>query len=286
MLYAIYMYEIENGETAKPKVNSVAKCLQILDCFSPQVTELNLTQISQALKIPKSTLLSMIRTLEGSGYLYKANNSQNYRLGFKLMELSYNARATLRVVQYAIPFMEELQLHTGEIVYLTTHIYGRVLYLECMYPAKRAIAYSIYGKTLPMHCTGCGKAMLTFMPEGELNAIISKWGLPRSTPNTITDLAKLKKALAKYRELGYAIDNEEESHNVRCIAMPIRSSGGAVAGAISVSGHPMTMTDEKFPEYARLLAGACNFLSQYADLFPSMLIRKNPGEKPVQPLPR
>jgi DNA-binding IclR family transcriptional regulator len=222
------------------------------------------------LKMPKSTLLNMIRTLEAAGYLFRVHNSQNYRLGFKLMELSYNMRASLPVIQYAIPFMEELQIRTGEIIYLTTHINGRVLYLECMYPSKRSITYSVYGKTLPMHCTGCGKAMLAYMSEETVNAVIAKWGLPRSTPNTITNPVKLKKALAQYRELGYAVDNEEEGHNVRCIAMPIRSAEGIVAGALSISGPVMTMTDDKFPEYARLMAGACNFLSQNAHLFPAL----------------
>jgi hypothetical protein len=106
--YIFFMAVTKSG-TLKPRVNSVAKALQILECFSPQQAELNLTQLSRMLKMPKSTLLNMIRTLEDAGYLFKACNSQNYRLGFKLMELSYNVRASLPVVQYAAPFMEELQ---------------------------------------------------------------------------------------------------------------------------------------------------------------------------------
>ena len=258
----------------KPKVNSVIKCLNIMECFSNTKTELSLAQLSRLLKMPKSTLLNTIRTLESGGYLYKASDSQNYRLGFKLMELSYYARASLSVVQYALPFMEELQQRTGEIVYLTSHIDGRVFYMECIYPVKKAVTYSTNGKTLPMHCTGCGKAMLAFMSEEDVDAIISKWGLPRCTENTITDEVELKNALANYRELGYAIDNGEEGHNVRCIAMPIRCSDGTVAGAISISGPPITMTDDKFHEYAKLLAGACNFLSQYAHLFPAIQMHK------------
>jgi len=263
---------LANEKAAKPRVNSLAKALRILDCFSILRPELNLTELSQQLKIPMSTLLNMIRTLKDGGYLIKVKNSQNYRLGFKLMELSYKVRASLPVIQLAVPYMEELQSKTGEIIYLTTHINGRVLYLECVYPSKRSITYSVYGKTLPMHCTGCGKAMLAYMPEKTVDAIIDQWGLPRITPNTITSAAKLKKTLAKYRELGYAIDNEEEGHNVRCIAMPIRDPNGAVAGAISISGPLVAMTDDKFPEYAKLLAGACNFLSQYAQLFPAFQI--------------
>ena len=256
------------------KVNSIAKCLCILESFTPQQSELSLTQLSKLLKMPKSTLLNMIRTLESAGYLYKINNSQNYQLGFKLMELSYNVRSSLSVVQYAIPFMEDLLAHTNETIYLTTPINGRVLYLECVYPNKRAIHFSTNGRTQPMHCTGCGKAMLSYMNVDDVDMILAKWGLPRRTPNTITNPVELKKALAIYRSLGYAIDNEEESHNTRCVAMAIRSSGGSVAGALSICGSPLTITDQKIPEYAKLLSGACNYLSYNAHLFPPMRMQK------------
>ena len=258
----------------KPKVNSVAKCLCILESFTPQQSELSLTRLSDLLKMPKSTLFNMLHTLESAGYIYKVTNSQNYQLGFKLMELSYNIRSSLPVVQYAIPFMEELLAYTNETIYLTTPINGRVFYLECVYPSKRALFYSTCGRTQPMHCTGCGKAMLSNMSEKEVDLIISKWGLPGRTPNTITNPAELKLALAKYRKLGYAIDNEEDSQNTRCIGMAILSPGGIVAGALSICGSPLTLTDDKIPEYARVLSGACNFLSHHAHLFPPMRMQK------------
>lgn len=271
--YTIHKMQALKEKKQKPKVISVVKCLNILESFSDTQPELNLTQLSDLLKMPKSTLLNTIRTLESRGYLYRANNSLNYRLGFKLMELSYNARASLSIVQYAMPFLEELQERTGEIVYLTTHINGRVFYLECVMPIKKTVTYSLNGRTYPMHCTGCGKAMLAFMSEEEVDTIIAMRGLPRYTENTITDINDLKNALTKYRKLGYAIENSEGSHNIRCIAMPICRSDGVVAGAISISGPPITMTDEKFTEYAKHLAGACNFLSQYAQLFPALQLR-------------
>jgi DNA-binding IclR family transcriptional regulator len=251
-------------------VNSVGKALRILECFNPQRGDLNLTQLSQILEIPKSTLLNLIKTLEDAGYLYKQKNSQNYRLGFKLMELGYNVRSALPIVQIALPFMEELQAATGEIVYLTSHINGRVLYLECVYPSRRSISYSVFGKTLPMHCTGCGKAMLAYMDDSMVDDIIAKWGMPRCTVNTITEPGKLKKALARYRELGYALDNEEESNNVKCVAMPIRSQQGDVAGALSISGPALSMTDEKIESFTTLLAKSCGILAHYAHLFPAI----------------
>jgi DNA-binding IclR family transcriptional regulator len=258
-------------------VNSVRKALRLLECFTPQRGDLSLTQLSQMLGIPKSTLLNLIKTLEDAGYLYKQKNSQNYHLGFKLMELGYNVRSALPLVQLVLPVMEELQIATGEIVYLTSHIGGRVLYLECVYPSKRSISYSVFGKTLPMHCTGCGKAMLAYMSDSMVDDIIARWGMPRFTINTITEPAKLKSALARYRELGYALDNEEETHNVKCVAMPVRNQEGNVAGALSISGPVLSMTDERIELFTNFLAKSCGILVQYAHLFPAIQLLKAPN---------
>ena len=70
--------------------------------------------------MPKSTLLNQIRTLEEAGYLLRIRDGQAYRLGYKVMQLSYCAQAGSPVAQYAIPVMEDLQSATGDIIYLTS----------------------------------------------------------------------------------------------------------------------------------------------------------------------
>lgn len=257
---------------AGSRVTATAKALKVLDCFTPSQTELTLAQISRLLEIPKSTLLNQIRTLEEAGFLMKVRDGQAYRLGFKIMELSYCAHTAMPVVQYAIPIMEDLQVATGEIIYLTSHIGGRVFYLECVYPSRRSISYSVAGKTLPMHCTGCGKAMLSQMPTEQVEDIIQKHGLQPVTQNTITDHDKLMECLAVYRRKGYAIDNEEETMGVKCVAMAIRNGRGDVAGALSISGSTLSIRTDNIEQYAELLSRACNTLSQHAYLFPALQV--------------
>ena len=252
------------------RVSSTAKALRILDCFSPRQPDLSLAQISRMLEMPKSTLLNQLRTLEEAGFLARSQSSQTYRLGYKIMNLSYCARASLPVVQYAIPVMEDLQMATGEIIYLTTHINGLVFYLESVFPSRRSISYSISGKMLPMHCTGCGKAMLSQMPTEQVEAILDRHGLPAVTHNTITDRDQMMEVLAASRRQGYALDNEEETVGVRCVAMAIRTGRGDVAGALSISGSTVSIGPEHRERYAALLGRACNALSPYAHLFPAI----------------
>jgi len=264
------------GDTlAGSRVTATAKALKVLDCFTPTQTELTLAQISRLLNMPKSTLLNQIRTLEEAGYLMKIREGQSYRLGYKVMELSYCAHAATPVVQYAIPVMEDLQVATGEIIYLTSHIGGRVFYLECVYPSRRSISYSVSGKTLPMHCTGCGKAMLSQMPTEQVEAIIQKHGLAPVTQNTITDHDRLMEVLAVCRRRGYALDDEEETMGVKCVAMAIRTGRGDVAGALSISGSTLSIRPDNIEQYAELLSRACNTLSRHAHLFPAIQMENN-----------
>ncbi len=265
----------EAGEAAGSRVSSTAKALRILDCFTLTQPELSLAQISRMLEMPKSTLLNQLRTLEEGGFLSRSRDNHTYRLGYKLMERSYCARSSIPVVQYAIPVMEDLQVATGEIIYLTTHINGLVFYLECVFPSRRSISYSISGKLLPMHCTGCGKAMLSQMPTEQVESIIAHHGLPAITQNTITDRDRLMETLAAYRRQGYALDNEEETVGVKCVAMAIRTGRGDVAGALSISGSTVSIDGELVERYAALLGRACNALSPYAHLFPAIQLESS-----------
>ena len=251
------------------RVRSVTKALHILELFTPAQTELSLAQLSRLTGMPKSTLLNMLKTLESEGYLLHIQEMQTYRLGFKALQLGYSMRSSLPIIQYAIPFMDDLMNRTHETVYLTTHVNGQVFYLEGVYYSRRFGKYSITGKTLPMHCTGCGKAMLSCMTWEEVLSVIARWGLRRFTPGTITDPDLLFADLAAAQERGCAIDNEEETLGVRCVATPVRNSLGRPVGAVSIQGTTMSMTDERIAEYARLTASVSAILSEHAHLFPA-----------------
>lgn len=251
------------------QVKSVVKAIQILSCFTPEHPELSLADISSQLKIPKSTTLNLLRTLEDYDYISRTYPSMNYRLGYAVMQLNYCKQMSMPVVRLSLPFLEDLQFKTGKTIYLTTHINGKVLYLDVAHQNRRMSSYSISGKMLHMHCTGCGKAMLAFLPEEEVHSIIQTYGLPAFTPNTITSEEALYEELAAIRKRGYAFDHEEETLGVRCIAAPIRNAKGYPTAAISISGAVLSMQEEQVYEYADVLLNTCHALSNNANEFPA-----------------
>lgn len=250
-------------------VKSLAKALNILSCFTPTEAEFSLAEISRRLSMPKSTTLNMLRTLEAFGYLRRVLPSMNYRLGYKIMPLNYCLQMSLPIIRYTLPFLEDLQSRTEKTIYLTTHIGGKVLYLEEAHQNNRMYTFSITGKTLHMHCTGCGKAMLAFLPKEEIRQIIATHGLPSFTANTITSEEVLYEELAQIRERGYAFDNEEEGIGVKCIAAPILNMQGYPTAAVSISGAASSMQEEQRLSFVNILLNTCRALSSNADQYPA-----------------
>jgi IclR family acetate operon transcriptional repressor len=89
---------------------------------------------------------------------------------------------------------------------------------------------------MPAHCTALGKAMLAHLPADEVREIVARCGMPRRTPQTITDADSLLAELEAVRARGYAIDNVENEEGVRCAGAAVFDHQDRVAGAISISG--------------------------------------------------
>jgi DNA-binding IclR family transcriptional regulator len=81
-----------------------------------------------------------------------------------------------------------------------------------------------------------GKAILANLEPDEVELVLSTRGLPKLTSLTITDKAQFALELAKVRNQGYAINNNENTEGVICIAAPILDSVGKAIAALSLSG--------------------------------------------------
>ena len=125
--------------------------------------------------------------------------------------------------------------------------------------------YSEIGKPFPLHSTGMGKILLAGMESAEVRRILAG-ELEAYTPHTITKPGALRRELAKVRRCGYALDREEITRGIVCVAAPIRNGEGDTVAAISIA-FPAYINEERkitgeiaavtrcASEVTRLLAG-------------------------------
>ncbi|MEW8958638.1 HTH-type transcriptional regulator XynR [Moorella humiferrea] len=228
------------------RIRSVAKALTILDLLAAHQGDMSLGEIARALDLPKSTLHGLLATLRDFGYLEQSPFDGRYRLGVRLFEIGNIVANNWDVRKVAAPHIQKLVDELEETVHLVVLDKGEVLYIDKRESRQSLRIVSQVGMRLPAHCTGVGKVLLAYLHPSEVKRIIATKGLARYTRHTITDPRQLEAELAKIREMGYAVDNEEIMDSLRCVAAPIRNHNGKVCAAVSVSGPVARLEGEKF----------------------------------------
>src|SRR5262249_329467 len=137
---------------------------------------------------------------------------------------------------------------------LTVHMVilerGQALVIEKIEPPIPQKVPSWIGMAMDVHSSACGKALIAFLPEAELNPLIQEYRLARHNENSITSAKKLKANLEDVRRAGYSLDDEESEIGLRGIGAPLLDIAGRVIAAISVSGTSGQIT----PDNVGLLA--------------------------------
>ena len=235
--------------------------MALLEVLSHNGPDLTLVQISDFLKLHKSTAHRLIMVLERHRLIEKNSNTGKYRLGLKLFELGTKAIGQLDLRERSRPFLERAVLETGETGHLCVYDDGEVVYLDKVEPTRSVRLTSSVGRRNPGYCTAVGKAMMAFLPALEVEVSARKHGFEQLTRKTIRNLAELKTDLAKVRKLGYAVDNEEHEDGVLCVGAPVWSVGQHPIAAISVSGPTFRFSAEKIPAVAQKVMSIAQALS-------------------------
>ena len=214
-------------------VQSVARALNIIECFSDD-TELGVSDLAERMALSKSTVYGLINTLTAFGYLEQVENKK-YRLGVKLFELGNLVQSRMDVRLEARPYCELLAEKYRTTVHLAAYSEDEIIYIDKVDNTNSVVVYSRAGKRAPMSCTGVGKAILAFLPEEFIETYIASKPLRSMTEHTITTREGLLEELAKIREQGYAVDDEEIEPGLHCIAAPIFNHRRRPQMAISIS---------------------------------------------------
>jgi IclR family acetate operon transcriptional repressor len=116
------------------------------------------------------------------------------------------------------------------------------------------------GRRVLPHSTAVGKAMMANMDPAAVKEILGRTGMPRHTPNTLTDPHAFADELDRTREQGYALDEGEQEIGVRCVAVAVPDAPARLA--LSVSGPVARMTDDLIVRAAPLLHKAAAGLAR------------------------
>jgi DNA-binding IclR family transcriptional regulator len=214
-------------------VSAAGRIASVLDAFRDDRDALTLSELARRAALPKTTTHRLTGELVRCGLLERAGGE--LRLGLKLFELGQLVPQQRSLRDAARPVMADLREATRHSVNLGILEGADVVYVDILAGPDSPRLPTRVGGRWPAHATAIGKAILAFSDAGTVQVVLDA-GLGRISERTITSAELLRAELDRIRESGLGYDFEESRPGLVCVASPVHGAGGAVAGALSVSG--------------------------------------------------
>jgi DNA-binding IclR family transcriptional regulator len=232
-------------EKASYTIKSVAHALAVLEELGKEGDELGVSELSRRLNLHKNNIFRLLATLETWGYVEQNKETENYRLGLKIVELAQNYLKQSNLLKQIRPILEEIVQKTNENVGLAVLRDQWIVYLDVIEADQLVKVACRAGWRIPAYASASGKVQLAYKSQSEVEKLIDWKNLKAFTPNTITDKEAFLRHLQEVREKGYAIDNEEYEEGVKCVAVPVRDYTKRVVAAISLQAPSFRLSDER-----------------------------------------
>lgn len=245
-----------------PGSNAVDRALNILELVVQRTEGMTNSELSRRLDIPKSSASYLLRTLEQRGYLRRDAETQRYRIGVKAAGLAHGMREFVDLRQAASPVLQQLVERTRLTAHLAILDHGRAVYIDRAENPGFLRINTWIGRDLEVHTTAVGKVLMARKPESEVRRTLKEAGMAKKTPRSITSAEEYLEELSRVRARGYAVDNEENSAGVRCVAAPVFGASGEILAAIGLTAATSQIPEEATALLARTVIKAALLVSR------------------------
>jgi DNA-binding IclR family transcriptional regulator len=239
---------------------AVERALGMLEAIAQEPEGLSNAEISRKLQIPKSSASYILRTLVQRSYLNRDPQTGKYRVGLKILSLSRGALSGLDVREVALPIMRHLMEKTNLTCHLAILDGPEAVYIEKVEPQGFIKMDTWVGRRMRVHATSVGKALVAYIPQDRLEAILSS-GMEKRTSRTITTVPRFLKELDRVRTQGYAVDDEENNMGARCVGAPIFNQTGTIEASLGLSGTTQHVNAQTMPRIVEALKDAARHIS-------------------------
>lgn len=243
-------------------VQSVDRALSILEAFSPQVRELGIAEISEAVGLARPTVSRLVTTLCQRGYLAQNQHNRKYRLGVKLLYLGNVVRDAMDVVVVARPVLREINQQYGETAYIDIYDGEERLCVETFEGTQNLRTVVPVGQRAPLYAGSDSRVLLAGKPDSWIRAYLTKTPLVPFTENTIIDPQRLQEEIERIRREGVAVSWSECTQGSVGISSPIFDHEGKTIAALSMSLPQARATAAIVEEYKRVVKQAALRVSE------------------------
>jgi DNA-binding IclR family transcriptional regulator len=209
----------------------------------------------------KTTVHRLLTSLENKRFITRDKNTGIYRLGFRFIEMAALVMQDLDLHRWALPYLKQLSSEYGETVDLSILDGSHVMYLEVIESPQRVKIAAAVGQSLPAYFTASGKALLAFMPEEQIQKILTD-NLKEHDVLTKVSIPDVFADLKDIAKQGYAISEQEYEQDINAVAAPIFDSDHRPIASIAIVGPSFRLSKTRLPELGESIKRLAQVISE------------------------
>jgi len=235
-----------SATASRPRVQSVARAMQMVDAVARSPHGLTAREMSEATGVSRAGTYHLLHTLMQTGVLGRAG--RRYIVGMRASVFAAGLASHTTPLQRIAATARGLAQSTRATVVAAAWGAPGITVIG------RAGGGSDGGELTRgfaghAHARASGKLLLAYASAAARDAYLATHPLLPRTDKTLVEPAQLARELAEVRRRGYAIDEEEFTAGVCCIAAPLEIGHGRVALSVVTSA-------ERFRDEQQRLLGA------------------------------
>lgn len=215
-------------------VAALASGLQILKAFDADYPRMTLTEMAGRTDMDRAKARRFLLTLESLGYVRR--DGRHFELTPRVLELGHAFQASNQYRAVIQHYLQDITAEIGESSSLSVLDGVEVVYVVRSAAPHRLMAITLsVGTRLSAAYTSMGRVLLAQLPLEKLNSLLGEIRLQSHTPTSLTDMDALLADLARVRQQGYSIVDQELDLGLRSVATPVFAGNGDLLGAINIS---------------------------------------------------
>lgn len=238
-------------------VQSLDRALTILKVLADG-EGMSLTELAAASGQAPATVYRALQTFAAHGIVANDTATQLWAVGPEAFRIGAAFLTRTSLVEQARPVLRALMAETDETANLAIADGAEVVFLSQVETQQPIRAFFRLGARGPIHASGIGKALLAFGPEARLERLLRGRPLVAFTERTLVAPAALRADLAAARARGWALDDEERTGGMRCVAAPIFNLHREAVAGVSVSGPTLRVTSARVEALGAVVRAAAD----------------------------
>ncbi len=240
-----------------PLVRALDRGLALLSAFSPEQTQLSLTDLARAAQLDKGTARRLLQTLMRAGWVRHDAATGRYALSTRVLAVAAAVETGAALRAAGTDVLHDLARQTGATAFLWMVEDGMALCLAravAPQPDVDAVWFSV-GARAPMNCGAGPRVLLAGLTPRDRDRALAIPPVMR-TPASPMDPAQLRRDAEAIAARGWELARDDFVIGLAGLGVPIRAPRGPILGALSLSGVTSIFGDPDAPTHLSLLRDA------------------------------